>query len=223
MKVNNYQIKITNLLFRLKHDQERTVPTELTGKLPSGKKFCLFVITAEWLKNKKIIQQLADWRAANNQWFPSQFCVTLPGTRLWAKEQLLEMPDRILFFLTIDKKIEAFAHLGFYRFNYKERSCEIDNVIRGLNPSGSEGAITIGLTLLLHWARENLHLRKFYLRVFADNQKALALYRRVGFRHLRQIPLVPHREKDRVTWQEAKNTKEIKLAKRFFIVMERLA
>jgi RimJ/RimL family protein N-acetyltransferase len=42
---------------------------------------------------------------------------------------------------------------------------------------------------LLSWAVSDLQISRFYLEVFKDNQKAINLYERLGFRTVAEFPL----------------------------------
>src|SRR5262249_29504226 len=76
------------------------------------------------------IALLARWRERANPFFPAQFPVTLPGTQRWLLKQLLEVPDRILFWVRgIDR--QAVGHVGLFRFDWDGPSVEIDNIVRG--------------------------------------------------------------------------------------------
>src|SRR5947209_8584603 len=59
---------------------------------------------------------LAAWREAAADAFPARFPVTLQGTRSWLVKQLLELPDRVLFWVK-DGSGTRVGHVGLYRFD----------------------------------------------------------------------------------------------------------
>lgn len=217
MKTDSFKRATEKILHALKTDKKISVPSRLFKKLPNKKKLNAYVVTTKLLEDDRVIKLLADWRQKSNLWFPSQFNVTVDGTKNWASNQLLKKKDRILFFLQVEGEKEPFGHIGLYRFDYGKKSCEIDNVIRGENSESSKGGMTTGLQILIDWTFKYLLIQRLYLRVFSDNQRALRFYERLGFLELDRTPLVEKRENNIVSWIEAeKNSKNIK---RYFVRM----
>lgn len=215
---NTFKKKIEKIFYDLKRNRKTIAPPEIEATLSNGRTIRLFVITEELLKRSSTIAFLASWRKKSNRWFPSQFQVTLAGTKKWAKEQLLDKSDRILFFFQAQNDAKPFGHAGFYRFDFENKSCELDNIIRGRISLKTKGGMTRGLEVLTKWGFEYLGLQKLDLRVFADNNRAVALYKRLGFREIEKIPLLRRKEKKSISWVEAKDHNE-KQAKRFFVKM----
>lgn len=165
----------------------------------------LRAITRSVLNDEKEIMRLALWRQANESWFRAQFKVTFEGTKKWAEEQLLEKKDRLLFMCETPTGV-PFGHMGLFRFNFDERACEIDNVMRG--EKHIPGAMTHALNALIKWTKNTLGIKKLLLEVLSDNQKAINLYKRVGFEEFKKIPLKRVVEKDRVSWVETEKDNE---------------
>lgn len=159
----------------------------------------LEAITTRDAKDKAIIRDLKVWREKNQQAFPSQFKVTLKGTRLWFQTQLMDKKDRILFFVK-DLDGNRVGHIGLYRFDYKKHACEIDNVIRGSN--SSPGIMTMALTTLINWTKNELKTNNISLTVFSDNPRAIKLYRRCGFKDYKIIPLEKKVSGSVISWEE---------------------
>lgn len=205
------------ILAVLKTGKSIGVPAEATTQLPNGRILRCFVITKDIISVPQTINLFAQWRDKSNVWFPAQFSVTIEGTKKWAYEQLLHKPDRILFFLQVKGEKMPFGHVGLYRFDYQGRSCEIDNVIRGIQDKNTKGAMTIGLRLLIDWTFRYLHIKDLYLQVFSDNKKAIDLYSRLGFRKVSRVPLVSVIESGVTKWVETskKNTHTF----RYFVKM----
>lgn len=160
---------------------------------------------------------LAQWRQAAMDAFPTQFPVTLRGTRAWLREQVLQVADRLLFWVA-DEAGNRYGHLGLARFDFLGRQAEVDNVIRGL--PGLPGVMTAAVRSLVSWSRQELGLRGLSLRVFADNQRAIRLYERCGFLPSSQIPLTCLHDGPVRRWIEA-NTDT--LPGRFFLTMRTAA
>lgn len=218
MKIDYFKIAIEKVLHALKEDKKISVPSRMFKKLPNEKKLNMYVITAKLLKDDRVIKLLANWRQKSNLWFPSQFNVTVDGTKNWASNQLLKKKDRILFFLQIEGEKEPFAHVGLYRFDYEKKSCEIDNVIRGENSESSKGGMTTGLQILIDWTFKYLYIDNLYLKVFSDNTKAIKLYERLEFSEVNRVPLFKTINNGVVSWIEDNNRKEN--TDRYFVTMQ---
>lgn len=155
--------------------------------------------------SEHLAKLLARWRDINSQWFPSQFKVTTKGTKKWLLNLVVDNPDRILF-LIVDKHKKVYGHLGFYRYNARDNSCELDNVVRGVKKL--PGLMTDVVNALTYWGFKNLKLDRLYLTVFADNDKAIKLYKRCGFVQISKVPLIKRIKKGETFWEETlKNTK----------------
>ena len=172
-------------------------------------------ITKSTIDNENEISLLSKWREENSFAFPTQFKVTLEGTKNWTK-QLIINPTRILFFIESDEKNpKIIGHLGFYSFDFNEDSCEIDNVIRG-EKNYLKGAMTLAMKTMIGWAIDKLHPKKIYLRVFSDNKKAIKFYKACGFKKCLLIPLEKEERQNYVSWNE---NKKLAKAEKYFLKM----
>jgi len=178
-KISEFQKRVTTVFHDLKHNE----PSVSSPVIPIYQKdvvvAILRVISKSSLQNPSEIKKLASWRRKSSRWFPSQFRVTLRGTKRWSQTQLLDKEDRILFMIE-DLTGEAIGHLGFYRFDFAMYSCEVDNVIRG--KAGIPGLMTSAIKVMCSWGMSVLGIRSYYLQCFPNNTKAMALYRRCGFK-----------------------------------------
>lgn len=211
----NFKKNADSVIYNLKHGISPNTSQKISV-LRNGETIAkLNVITKDMLSKSSTIKLLAKWRNNNQDAFPAQFKVTEEGTKKWGEAQLLNLPDRILFFLeTLEGK--PFAHLGLYRFNYEERSCEIDNIVRGENLL--PGSMTDALEVLIEWTFSVLQVKTLYLQVFADNDKAIKLYRRCGFVDVKMKPLEKIVEPGITRFVDIVNSKE--KTDRYFLVMK---
>jgi RimJ/RimL family protein N-acetyltransferase len=162
---------------------------------------------------------LARWREAANAFFPSQFPVTVAGTQRWLMEQLLELPERILFWVRGNDGTRL-GHLGLFRFDFRRPSVEIDNVVRGVEHT-LPGLMTASVEALLSWSAETLGMAEIYLRVLSDNARAMRLYERCGFREALRVPLVRQEEGPVVRWVEVDGNHRGPV-ERYFVTMRML-
>lgn len=173
-------------------------------------------ISVKTLTSPESIELLAKWRSVAQEWFPSQFAVTHEGTSRWVQTQLLQRNDRILFFVT-DNNSNKVGHVGLFRFNYEEGFCEIDNIVRGSDQW--KGAIEAGCAAMMTWAFENLGLNRLYLRVVSDNERAIRLYERLGFKETQRVPLRKVTSGETTSWVEVVARPYEKI-QRYFVTME---
>ncbi len=153
-------------------------------------------LTHDSVHSDRDIQLLADWRRDVQRWFPSQFTVTEEGTRGWLERLVLGVEDKILFMIDTPAG-ESIGHLGLGLFLFDRKACEIENIVRGVGDS-VPGVMELACATLIRWAFEALGNEIVYLRVMADNDRALQLYHRLGFREVRLTPLVEEVEGERV-------------------------
>ncbi|KKR88162.1 MAG: hypothetical protein UU34_C0001G0159 [Candidatus Curtissbacteria bacterium GW2011_GWA1_41_11] len=157
----------------------------------------LRVLSSADLNNKYLIKKLSEWRHRESHWFASQFSVTFSRTKNWLRESVINNPDRILFTIE-DNKGKFYGHLGYYRYRSSDNSCELDNVVRGLNEI--PGLMTDSVNALISWGFKNLGVDLMYLTTFSDNERAINLYRRNGFRITRKIPLKKIQKNNEIQW-----------------------
>lgn len=173
----------------------------------------LRVASKSSLENSHEIEKMSEWRQKHSWWFPAQFKVTQEGTKRWFENQVLKTNDRFLFMIDTPSG-ESIGHVGLYRFDYENRACEIDNIVRGEDML--PGVMTHAVNTLITWSKTVLKLKTLYLTVYQDNARAIKLYKRVGFEKKHTIPLKKIVENDVTRWEE---TEEKGKAERYFIKM----
>lgn len=173
----------------------------------------LRVASKSSLENPDEIKKMAKWREKHSWWFPAQFKVTTEGTKRWFENQVLKTGDRFLFMIDSPSG-ETIGHVGLYRFDYKNRSCEIDNIVRGEDIL--PGVMTHAVDTLIHWSKRTLKLRSLHLTVYQDNKRAIKLYRRVGFIQTHTVPLKKIVENGTTRWEEFETKGK---AERYFVKM----
>ena len=163
---------------------------------------------------------LAEWRAKANPFFPSQFIVTLEGTHRWLVKGLLETADRILFWVkTADGR--PVGHVGLFRFDFENRSVEVDNIVRG-EEGVLPGVMRTAIAAMLDWAFDALGCEATTLRVMSDNDRAIRLYRRLGYVEIDRVPLKREQEGAVVHWVEVESPEGDPATARYFVTMRLL-
>lgn len=212
---NNFRENVFSVLAGLKYGAISATQDFAPIKNGKGERAQLRAITIHDLYDDQMITLLAQWRDRAQEFFPSQFKVTFEGTKLWLENQVIKSFDRILFLVfSLDNNIPV-GHLGLSRFNWDEKSCEIDNVIRGRNDLLS-GIMTPATEQVGQWAINKFGVKILYLRVLADNQRAISLYERCGYHGIKKIPLKKEVKEGVVQWIE---DPDLEKAERYFLQM----
>lgn len=173
-------------------------------------------VTWQDVDDPESIRLLAEWREAAQNSFPAIFPVSLEGTRRWLTKQVLELPDRMLFWVKSPQG-QKIGHAGIYRIDFEERSLELDNVVRGV-PRVMRGAMYSAVQAILSWSFTTLGMQDVFLRVFSDNRRAIQLYEHCRFRETMRMPLRREQEGDVVHWHEVDGNYR-KPVERYFVTM----
>lgn len=172
-----------NKLHNLKH---RPYGSEYINATHRNIPFRLVLVTMDTTRDTKLATLLAQWRKKVLHFIPSTKPITIRGTRQWLIKRVIEEKDRLLFLVVVGDV--PIGHVGLYRYNPKENSIVIDNVIRGA--AGYPGVMGESIRTLIRWAKKTFHIRSFFVDCSSNNDKAIALYKRIGFREIDREPLI---------------------------------
>ncbi|WP_199291191.1 bifunctional GNAT family N-acetyltransferase/PLP-dependent aspartate aminotransferase family protein [Sphaerospermopsis sp. FACHB-1094] len=198
-KIEIYKKTIKDTFQFLK--QTRRFDDLLSKNIPLLEAEGFLVPICELHKNdERLINQLSQWRTENTFAYPSQFPVTIEGTKKWLDEKLLQVEDRILF-LILDQHGQNIGHLGFANAINDYCEIELDNVLRGIK-NIYPGIISSAVITLIKWAQETLSVETISLRVFSDNERAVNFYNKLGFKTDKLIPLRLHQTQNTKVYQQ---------------------
>jgi len=204
-KTHLYETKVLRALRTLKHEPfgKIVVPCVFDGL-----RYKLILLTAECRHRKNLMHELGRWRKENEEWFPAKFKITTLRTTKWFKEKVIGAPDRLLFLIKVRNRY--IGHVGLFRFDFRQKMCQIDNILRG--KPGYPGIMGNAILHMIDWGKKQLGLVAYTLRVASDNKRACRLYGRLGFVEYKRIPLIQIAGKDGLEWVDAPKgyTKKIK-------------
>jgi RimJ/RimL family protein N-acetyltransferase len=145
----------------------------------------LVLLTSDKGDDRELMALLSDWRRTHEDWFLSVFPVTVDRTARWYRERLIESPDRLLFM--IEAGDGFIGHIGLFRFDFADGTCEIDNIVRGSDRL--PGAMEPAIREMMAWGRRELGVAGYRLQTFSNNERARRLYEKLGFRETGRTPL----------------------------------
>ena len=126
-----------------------------------------------WFADPAVRANLALYKpmslAQEERWFDANLASS--DTQAWAIDARSEAEE------------EAWAHIGscgYHEINWRNRSGEIGIVIGDRSYWGRGFGVDATRTLV-RWGFDTLGLNRIYLRVYADNARAIRCYEKVGF------------------------------------------
>jgi len=126
----------------------------------------------EWLNNPEVRRGLALYLP-----------LSLAEEERWFEDSLQAPPDERPFSIDV-RQGEAWQHIGgasLMHIEGRARHAEV-GIHVGDTRFWNQGLGSQAVRLILRHAFETLNLHRVYLRVYEDNARALAVYRRVGFK-----------------------------------------
>jgi RimJ/RimL family protein N-acetyltransferase len=207
-----YRLEILSKINKLKHEDFAKVLIDCNYH---NFHYNLLLLTADCALNRNLMELIGDWRKENERWFLSQFKVTTERTTKWFEERVIGTPDRLLFIIKANDKY--IGHVGLFRFDFENKTCEIDNIVRG-EPE-IPGIMGNAVLNMMEWGKNNLDIQNYSLKVLSDNEKARRLYDRLGFIEISRIPLITVDGEDGLEWTEAPDEYD-KAAEKYYVVMK---
>lgn len=216
---NDFRIRVVNILKKLKLETGKK-PDELRLSIKNEDETEIIAymipISENIGKEEKYVELLAEWRERNWQAYPTVFKVTKEGTKKWIQDQLIDREDRILFMIvTLDN--QPIGHMGLSNFDFDKREAEIDNVVRGVN-NVLPGVMTLALKTLINWSFTELGLNRLFLRVFLENERAIKLYERCGFKGVKKIPLHKTIDGNTIKFEEIPDGQNLSVDRIFYLM-----
>jgi UDP-4-amino-4,6-dideoxy-N-acetyl-beta-L-altrosamine N-acetyltransferase len=107
--------------------------------------------------------------------------LSLAKQRLWY-QSFLQRPDEKYWIAETHPAGEAVGTIALVNLDWRNRRAELGRVLVAPGASRRSGFGREICRLALDYAFRHLNLHRVYLEVFADNEAAVGLYRRLGFR-----------------------------------------
>jgi len=175
----------------------------------------LVLLASECVKDEELMDIIGKWRKNNEKWFSAQFNITIERTTKWFKEKLIDAPDRILFIIKVGDSY--IGHVGLFRFDFENKACEIDNIIRG--ESAYPGIMYNAIKNMMDWGKDTLELKGYSLQAASKNERAMRLYEKLGFKEFDREPMMQIKGKEGLEWVKAPKNYDQKIA-RYNVIMK---
>jgi RimJ/RimL family protein N-acetyltransferase len=155
-------------------------------------------ITVNSIANKAEIEMLANWRKNRQEFFTTQFNVTVESTKKWLEEKILPSDCNILFIVENEEHIPI-GQVGLCEIDHQKKYCLFDNILRG-DTQHFKGGMKLACSTLLNWCFKVLNMETVYLKVLSDNERAIRLYKELGFKEIQKMPLINQTENGITKW-----------------------
>jgi RimJ/RimL family protein N-acetyltransferase len=162
---------------------------------------------------------MTHWRCLESKAFFTWQDYTLDQTKQWILNHYANDPFDIIFFIE-NTYHQPFGMASLYHIHKKDRECEFGRLLRG-NSNGPEGGMTIAVKQLCRFAMDELMIDRIYLEVFANNNRAISLYRRCGFKKTDSFRVYQIPFEGGIKWIPIDTMSEIKFKKALRLEMRR--
>jgi hypothetical protein len=140
----------------------------------------------DWiLESNQYLIQIVDLRNQNSQGYFYSDPVSLQSTREYFEKTVLPDPSRI-WFLILDSESALLGHFGYSNFQPLARSVRLDSVAK---VTTAEVRMADVLKDSFSSFLPEFKVRKIDLEVLCSNNKAVELYKKLGFRTEPESPI----------------------------------
>ena len=113
--------------------------------------------------------------------FPTQFRVTLEGTRTWLRDVIVESRDRVMWLVHGEAGGHPIGHVSLGHIRPGVRTATLLNVMSGDPAAVGRHGLTACTKAVVAWAQSHLGVDTMLATPFAENQGARNMLRRAGF------------------------------------------
>lgn len=129
------------------------------------------------------LDRLVIWRNSPDVWrqFFNKFPLSRAGQGPWF-DGLLQDSTRLLLMICTAEGEEPIGMIGLDHIDFATQSCEFGNMLIADQDKVGAGLGFEAATLLLDYSFMRLNMHRVYLHVLQENQRAVNLYERCGFK-----------------------------------------
>lgn len=137
--------------------------------------------------NKEDLPLTLAWRNQDNirKWFFYSALITPEQHLNWFQNYLKLENDFVFIIEEVKEKIRPVGQVAIYNIDWEGLRAEFGRLLIGEPSAVGKGFARNATKAVLEFAFEKLGLAEIYLEVYADNAKAISLYKSVGFKPLK--------------------------------------
>jgi RimJ/RimL family protein N-acetyltransferase len=145
-----------------------------------GRKLAWLEPVTRWdLDQEESISVLSQWRLLGRDAAASRFPHGREGTWGWLARHVLEVPDRLLFWVK-GQGGTPIGMVGLSNFDFTRQQVELDNLVRG-QADLLPGVMYCSVQTLLGWTFQTFAVTAITVQVGPENVRAIRLFGRCGF------------------------------------------
>lgn len=149
------------------------------------------------LLTQKDLALTLSWRNQDEirKWFFYSAIIDLPQHQQWFQEYAEK--DNDFTFIIEEKKYnnKPIGQVAIYNVDWQRSRCEFGRLMIGDGSARAKGFAKESTSLAIKIADESLNMKMVYLEVYVNNTRAIQLYRKCGFREVRQTGNVLYMER----------------------------
>ncbi len=148
------------------------------------------MITLEKFESKDI-QRLIDWVPNADfllQWSGPKYTFPLDATQLNATLEMTRVDRPAHYMFKAIQEGTTIGHIELMAVNHVEKSAILGRILIGSKQHRGQGWGKMMIEHALHFAFDDLMLKKIDLGVFAFNKSAIQCYQEIGFKKYKSIP-----------------------------------
>ncbi len=129
------------------------------------------------------LEMTLGWRNQDEvrRWFYTSSVLTFEQHRNWVLNSYMPRDNDFIFVIEAKSIGRPVGQISLYDIDFEKRRGEYGRVMIGEPSASGKGIAREATHLILQFAFETLSLDEVYLSVFANNERAINLYKACGF------------------------------------------
>ena len=126
---------------------------------------------------------LVAWRNTPSIWagFFNKFPLSMARQKAWFANLVADQSKKLFMICKVENN-EPVGTIGLDHIDFANQSTEFGNMLIGKQEFVGKGYATEATELMLSYCFLRLNMNRVYLKVYADNARAISLYERCGFK-----------------------------------------
>jgi RimJ/RimL family protein N-acetyltransferase len=136
------------------------------------------------LLEEKDLPLTLEWRNQYHirRWFFNSVVIQPEAHNNWYRQYSGRDDDFVFIIEDIQDDYRPIGQIAIYHINWQEQKAEYGRLMIGESSASGKGLAHDATKAVLQIAFEYLELKEVYLEVFSNNTKAIAVYKKAGFK-----------------------------------------